>query len=319
MLAQSLARRIHRHNVWHHNYQQYLSRTTTASYASQRHVGKHRAKSGRIESPEREVRGQAASLPPAPKYAPAPQIDEREQQIIEAKKLLGEHDEIILYKSTGHGSLMVWSLLGGTTFSTMAFNTAAGIMTGGPFSIWLQVPTLGGCALALGMGFTMYMTTTRTIQDVRLVCTPDKQYKLRFDTKWRAYFWEPKRFEVALNRIATDRAIRDIDTAMYTVDIKDRFEWTEFEDKQSSAFRLDRTLRSFKEGLMNGWSLLKRDVGRMFVRHGMMIVRIDDKNWKMDMWHATMLDKGVPLAQLVKEDKDIKNSLAGIIRRSFGS
>lgn len=333
MLANPLLRRIHCHNAWPHNYQLRLKRAVVITNPVRRYASRARSRqAGTIRRPIKATQ----PPPPPPVFdrsagvnirQPVPDaegakktavITQQAQELkIKAERLLLDHDEIMIYEAPAHGSLMVSSLLGGSMFSNLALTTATGIMTPGSFSLLMQVPVVCGSMLGLCMGITMLVTTMRTIQSVRLIRTPDQELKLRFDTKWRIYFWEPKRIEVSIDQVSADRRISDTDTAYFAVNLEDRFKWTEWADNHPPSFSVGGFLRSMKEGLANFASVTARDVGRMFLRRGMMTVRIDDKNWKMDLWHAQLLDQGKVFASLVREDQEIKNSVLGIIRRTL--
>lgn len=77
-------------------------------------------------------------------------------------------------------------------------------------------------------------------------------------------------------------------------------------------------LQSFNRGLLNIWPAFVRDVRRMFMRDGMMYVRIPGHgNWKMDVQDCALLDEGRPMMEVLEVDERMDKSWMGWLREKL--
>lgn len=239
-----------------------------------------------------------------------------------ANDLLGSRNEIMLYAAPSHGSALVSSASAGIMFLKQSGSVAAGMLTGS-FSWWLKAPTLFGSVVCMTIGWVMVSTSARQINKLRLVRDPKtNEPKLQFQTKWRFLFWQPRYVTVAIGDVHADRAINDPSPATYNVEMDKLDEWTKFErDLETRTWR--EAVKSFNSklwaGLTDPLQTLKRDTGRMFYRQGMAFLVIDGQEYKLDLFHAYLLEHGAPFRDFIPIVKEGRQSMMQKLRLQLTS
>lgn len=276
-------------------------------------------------SPERAPRPGAAPPSPSTYVRPPVKTTAVDSRILEqARRLLGDHDELLLYTAPSHKSLFASSVVGGTAFLTVCATAAQSMVLIPNISVLLRFPALIGALLGISISSAMFWTTIRQIQSLRLIRSTQHGIMMQVESKSRLLTGRKQRFNISLDNIRSDRDIKSAVVSYRSIVRADGFKWTEFEDERERmklGARLTQTWNEFDlmHAISNIWPSIKLDTARMFSRAGMVYVRIENQNWKLDLMHASLLDRGIPLSDVIKEDPEVRDSVIGMLRRQLSS
>ena len=240
-----------------------------------------------------------------------------------AMRLLGNQDQVLLYKAPRHNGFMLASYLAGFCIVTYAGSNGA---------MFLQTPTTGNinyvkylltlAAAAAGMmGCALATAPLRLLRSVRIVRVGSDTAALQFTGKRPFPLIPDKTWSMKLGNVWSDQNIPKSLRTGHSVRFENADLWTngQLTNPASEHFKSLGLFQKFVHISAGVMPSLKRNVRRMFNREGMVYLRIGSQNWKLDLQGCEILESGEPLNNLIEYDPAVKGTIYSMIRRQLPS
>jgi hypothetical protein len=237
---------------------------------------------------------------------------------VHAKRLLGNADEVLLYKGPRNVALFTSAAI----FSSSIFYWAATVSHGMFYNFNLPYSAkaimLTGCLISAGLATGIMLTPHHLVRSISLARNTENQVVMRVKGTRFFPFSKPAVMDVVPGEIMVDS---NVTTSLggikqwFSVPLKNVQPWTEGSLQRPGA--AETNLQKFNERTMNIGPAIFSQTRKMFNREGMAYVRIGRENWKMDLERCEILEGGSVLMEMAQQGAVRMNFMSVMARTMF--
>lgn len=235
-----------------------------------------------------------------------------------ASGLLGDADELLLYKAPRNVALFTSCMITGGAIQFWVATVASSLIT-------LTVPwyaktiMLAGCFISSGMASAIMLTPHHLVKSISLVRTAEKEAVMRINGTSFFPFIKPRVMDLVPGKMMVDSNVTmSLETTKqwWGVPLQNGKAWTQGglrrpgEPEGNAIAKLNKSLLNISPAAFS-------QVRKMFNRDGMAYVRIGSSNWKMDLEGCEILENGSVLMRMVKEGAVRTNLMSMAARTMF--
>ena len=256
------------------------------------------------------------SLPPAVRSEYAPPTETKIQA--NAKRLLGNADELLLYKGPRNIALFTSSVIFGGSIFYWAATVSTGMFSNFNIPYYAKGLMLTLCAISAGLAAGVQLTPHHLVKSISLARNAEKQVVMRVKGTRFFPFLKPTVMDVVPGEMTVDS---NVTTSLggikrwYSVPLKNVQPWTKGTLPRPG--EPENNIQRFNQRMMNIGPALFSQTRKMFNREGMAYVRIGRENWKMDLEQCEILEGGSVLMDMSQEGAVRMNLMSVISRKLF--
>ena len=239
-----------------------------------------------------------------------------------ASGLLGNADELLLYKAPRNASLFASCMTTGVAIQFWAA-TVANDLVQSTMPWYATSIMLAGCLISSGMASAIMLTPHHLVKSISLVRAGDgnnKEAVMRVKGTTLLPFIKPTVMDMSPGQMMVDSNVTmSLETTKqwFGVPLKNGKVWTEGALRRPGEPE-GNAIAKFNKSLLNIAPAAFSHVRKMFNRDGMAYARIGGSNWKMDLEGCEILANGEVLMKLVKEGA-VRTNLVSLAARTMFS
>lgn len=250
-------------------------------------------------------------LPPVPRSVQGATLSKAEDY---ALRLLGPADSMLLYKAPRNVALFTSCCIAGSGLFYWVATVANGTLLEYTAPWYAKAVVLAGCMASSAIATAIVMTPHHLVKSISIVKQAEKQAMLRVKATRYFPFVKQAVFEVAPGQLMIDKNVAmslGKGRPWWHVPMENATVWTNGTLKRPGADE-GNALQRANRRMLNAGPAMFSQVKKMFDRTGMLYVRVNGSNWKMDLEGCELLENGEPLMKLGREVR-VRNDAVSVL------